>query len=101
MKMLALAVALAAVALPAHAISRYTSTSMTCGEAQDRVLSEGEVILRWTSARKPGLPLYNRYVADRSFCQVTEGLYYEYIPTLDTPQCPVVTCKEILYDDDW
>ncbi|MCV0397614.1 MAG: hypothetical protein K5872_17390 [Rhizobiaceae bacterium] len=99
MRLLAILLALTTLSAPAHATSRYVSTSMTCGEAQDRVLREGEVVLRWTSARNPGLPLYNRYVADRSFCQPTEALYYEYIPTSDTDQCPVVTCKEILYDD--
>lgn len=99
MKPVALALVAIVLSVPAHAASRYVSTSMTCGEAQDRIMREGEVILRWTSARTPGLPRYNRYVADRSFCQFTEGLYYEYVPTSDTPQCPVVTCKEILYDD--
>lgn len=99
MKPILVALALAAVAVPADAISRYNSKTLSCDEAQARVAEEGAVILRWTSARKPGLPLYDRYVANRSYCQVTEGLYYDYIPTADTNACVVTTCKEILYDD--
>lgn len=83
----------------AQSISRYETANLTCDQAQAAVLREGAVILRYRSPRNPTLPLYDRYVASRAYCQPTEGLYWDYIPTADTGGCPVATCKEIIYND--
>jgi hypothetical protein len=88
------------VAMPAAAISRYESMSLTCREAQARIIEEGAVVLRYPSARNPSLTLYDRYVESRAYCQPTEYARAQWIPTADTHACPVYHCKEIEYDDD-
>ncbi len=92
MRTVLIALALAATALPAQAISRYTSTQMSCGEAQSRVRDEGAVILRYQSTRVAGLPLYDRYVAHVGYCQVNETTKLMVVPTADTRSCPVLKC---------
>jgi hypothetical protein len=83
----------------AHAISRYNSESMSCGEAQSRVIEEGAVILRYHSQRNPSLTLYDRYVAHRGFCRMDEYAKAAWVPTADTPSCPVYTCEPQNFDD--
>lgn len=83
----------------AHAIRRYTSTSMTCAEVQATIRADGAAIMRYTSRRTPGLPLYGRYVRDGAFCTMGESAERAYIPASDTQSCPVRECKQIDYDD--
>lgn len=90
---------LSAVAGQAHAISRYESQSLTCGEAQSIVASEGAAILRYRSERNPGLPLYDRYVAHGGYCQSSEYAKNDWVPTADTPSCPVLSCEERDFED--
>jgi len=100
MKTIVLALCLAAVALPAQAISRYNSTQMSCGEAQSRIQQEGAVILRYRSARNPSLPLYDRYVAHGGWCQPGEYAKLEVVPTADTKRCRVLKCMQKTYPFD-
>ena len=98
MKRLIVSSLLVLTAFPAHAISRYNSMSMTCAAAQQRIVQEGAVILRYRSARHPNLTLYNRYVADARFCTLGEGTVVDAVPTRDNPQCIVLMCRDITYD---
>jgi hypothetical protein len=62
----------------AYAISRYTSTSMSCDQVQAAIAQDGAALMQHQSTRVPGLSLYDRYVSDRRFCpshQVTETTY--------------------------
>jgi len=94
-----LAMALSLVSIEAHAISRYNSRSMSCDRIQAAIHQEGAVILRYSSARNPGLPLYDRYVANGSYCSYGEFAQAEWVPASDTPSCPVQRCAQITYDE--
>lgn len=100
MKTIALGLCLAAIALPAQAISRYNSTQMSCAQAHARISQEGAVILRYRSARNPSLPLYDRYVQDARWCEPGEYAKLEVVPTSDTNRCPVLRCMEKTYPFD-
>lgn len=95
--------ALLLVVLPAeaHAISRYRSTSLSCGEIRGTVRSQGAVIMRWTSQRVRNLPRYERVVADDRFCETTEIAASIAIPAADTANCPVLHCEQNVFDDDY
>lgn len=82
------------VSLAAHdaqAISRYTSTSMSCSSVKATVKSQGAVILRWTSAQ--GNPRHGRYVASTGYCDPGERAVTAYVPSSDKKSCAVKTCK--------
>jgi hypothetical protein len=98
MKRLIVASLLVLAAWPAHAISRYNSTSMSCAAAREHILREGAVILRYSSARHPGLPLYDRYVSDGGMCAMGQGTVVDTVPTSDNPRCVVLKCRDITYD---
>lgn len=97
---LLLAFALTMASAEAYAISRYSSQGMSCARAQAIVENEGAVILRYSSARNPGLPLYDRYVAHDGYCSYGEYAKVDWVPTRDTPSCPVFRCEQRTYDDD-
>lgn len=91
--------ALCLAAVPAQAISRYNSLSMSCARIQAVIRSEGAVILRYVSARNPSLPLFDRYVANDGFCDFGEYAQVAWVPASDTPSCPVMSCQQITYDE--
>ena len=93
MRTIVLAAVLATVAVPAQAISRYNSESMSCRQAQAAVQSEGAVIFRYSSARNPSLTRYDRYVRHDGYCQWNEYAANAWIPTRDTDECFVRSCK--------
>jgi hypothetical protein len=78
----------------ASAISRYDISNMSCAKVQGLVQSQGAVILRYRSARVPGLPLYDRYVRDSSYCDPSQFATRAGVPTADTDYCPVARCIE-------
>ena len=98
MKRLIVASLLVLAAWPAQAISRYNSTSMSCAAAQEYILREGAVILRYSSPRHPNLPLYDRYVSDGGMCAMGQGTVVDTVPTSDNPRCMVLKCRDITYD---
>ena len=69
-KIVLLALALSLVSAEALAISRYSSQSMSCSRIQDVLKREKAAILRFTSTRTPGLPLYDRYVEGDAYCRL-------------------------------
>ena len=87
------------LAAPAHAISRYASTSMSCGSVKATVRSEGAVILRWTSSQ--GNSRYKRVVASNRYCDPGEVAVVTYVPSSNTGSCAVRECvHRTLFDDD-
>ncbi len=79
----------AAVAQP-----RLQTTRGTCAEAMALVRTEGAVTLS-LGGRPP-----ERYVRDRSFCDLSEIAELRFVPTRDNPQCPIgYRCREPDYGD--
>jgi hypothetical protein len=86
-----LALALALPAAEAVAQARPLSTRMSCRQAAGLVQAHGALVLG------TGAHTYDRFVRDRSFCQITEITEPGFAPTLDHPQCFVgYACKEPL-----
>lgn len=78
------------VADPAHAISRYNSTGMTCQAVQSAITREGAVVLRYPG--RTGVTLYDRYVASGRFCSAGDFADDDTVPTRDRADCPVQHC---------
>jgi hypothetical protein len=56
------------------------------------VLSRGAVVLG------TGTYTYDRYVSDRRFCEINETIFPAFVPTRDTPQCPIgYICRDLDY----
>ncbi|MDW6025433.1 hypothetical protein SAZ10_27090 [Mesorhizobium sp. BAC0120] len=94
MKRIAIVVPLLFAAADASAISRYEITNMSCAKVQGLIQSQGAAILRYKSARVPGLPLYDRYVRDSGYCDPSQFATWATVPTADTNSCPVAKCIE-------
>ena len=75
----------------ADAISKYTSTSLTCGSIKALIRNQGAIILRWTSPRT-GNPIYNRYVRNENYCLVNQTTTLKSVPASDTKNCSVYYC---------
>lgn len=86
------------VALDAHAISRYTSTSMSCASIKSAVKNEGAVILRWTSSQ--GNPRHGRFVANSGYCDPGQRAVTAYVPSANQKSCSVRECKRCDFRDD-
>jgi hypothetical protein len=95
---LAAAACFSLLAAEAHAINRYTSTSMTCSKVKAIISREGAAIMQHRSPRT-GITLYDRYVKSRQFCAGGETTDQTYIPTSDLQACPVNRCEEIQFFD--
>lgn len=82
------------VSSPSFAMSRYDPTEMPCASVQALIRREGEVILRYGSVSILGLPIYDRYVADRTWCGPNEVARTTGVPSADRKYCPVKKCVE-------
>ncbi len=98
-RILLVVAAMALMSAQAQAISRLDPTRMSCRQVQATIAREGAVILRYSSAHTPGLPLYDRYVASRAFCNAGEVRDRAYVPSADLKSCPVYKCKPYDFDD--
>ncbi|PWK72638.1 hypothetical protein [Aminobacter sp. AP02] len=98
MKTVLLAVCLTMLAAEALAQSRYITTSMSCAQTRNTVVSRGAAILQWRSVTS-GVQRYDRYVRDDSFCPTGQYAERAWVPTADTKSCPVYKCKQIENDD--
>ncbi|BAU93573.1 hypothetical protein MPPM_4968 [Methylorubrum populi] len=79
---------------PAFAQARTQTARPTCAEAMAMVKAEGVVTLGF-GGRPP-----ERFVRDRSFCEITEIAELRFVPTRDNPQCPIgYRCREPDYGD--
>ena len=90
-------VAFSLTVLQAQAISRLSSTGLTCAQIQSTIAREGAVILRYKS-RRSGATLYNRYVAHPRFCESAKRALFETVPSRDKRACPVRVCREQIDD---
>jgi hypothetical protein len=86
--------AIAPMTQEAQAISRYTSTAMSCGSVKSVVRNEGAVILRWS---KSGQPMYGRFVASSGYCDPGERAVPASVPSAGG-QCTVKKCKRCDFD---
>jgi hypothetical protein len=91
---IALTIAATVLTTAAVAQNRPSTTAMTCQQAASLVYARGAIVLG------TGGYTYDRFVRDRSFCQVTEALESAWVPTRDTPTCFVgYRCYEPSRDD--
>lgn len=84
---------LLAASVQAFAEPRYNPRKMSCEAVQGVIREHGAVTLRYTSTRVKNLPLYNRYVRNSSFCDMTEVAVSAFVPTIDRERCPVKLCE--------
>lgn len=93
MRRIAFFFALLAGTSSAFAQSRPFTPSLTCDQARGIVFSNGAAVLG------TGQFTYDRYVRDRSFCEFNEVVEPAWVPTRDTPQCPIgYKCRSGPYD---
>jgi hypothetical protein len=95
MKVASIALCLSLLAIEAHAVSRYTTTSMNCADIKAALQREGAAILQWRSPRNPSLPLYGRYVSDRRYCQPEQVTEAAFVPARDAKSCMVRQCVNV------
>lgn len=81
---LALVTAIAAMPVMANdAQARPDVRRMTCQAARNFVAAHGSVVMT------TGQYTYERFVSSRQYCNFDEELDTKYVPTLDTPRCPI------------
>ncbi len=81
-----------ALAVPAGAIERHVSTSMTCQAVQATIRAEGAALMQHESAVAAGMTVSDRYVANEHYCLSGERVVDTTIPASDTPECRVKAC---------
>jgi hypothetical protein len=87
--MIRIATAAMMVTAPAAAQTRPSTVTMTCQQAVGLVQARGALVLG------TGGQTYDRFVRDRSFCEVTEIARRAFRPTRDNPACLIgYTCYE-------
>ena len=94
MKRIVLAAILAVAPFEASAIVRYIIQDMTCAEVQEALDRDGEAIL-YRQSTGSGLPLYDRYVRDGTFCASGESASRASVPVADTDNCSVTKCIDV------
>ncbi|MCK7614142.1 hypothetical protein [Roseibium sediminicola] len=77
---------LAATTLAGAQSGRPNTTSMSCGQVQSLIQQRGGVVL------STGRYTFDRYVANRNFCQHGEVTQRDYVPTRDNNRCMVWRC---------
>ena len=80
-KGLAVLLALSAAAPACFAQERQNTLTMSCKAAAGLVAAQGAVVL------DTGPSIYDRYVADRGFCQPDEDTRPAFVATSDNRQC--------------
>jgi hypothetical protein len=70
-------------ASPATAQVGPMTQTMTCAQARGLVAVRGAVVLSTSRTT------YDRFVAHGGFCQPDEWAAPAWVPTRDTPQCPI------------
>ena len=76
------------VATPTLAQVGPLTPAMTCAQARGLVATHGAIVLSTSRTT------YDRFVAHGGFCQFNEWAAPAWVPTRDTPQCPVAVCRE-------
>jgi hypothetical protein len=83
MRKTALVLLFLGLASSVSAQQRPFTPGMSCNQARQIVFSRGAVVLG------TGTYTYDRYVRDQGFCEINETIQPGFVPTRDTPQCPV------------
>ena len=83
---------LASTVLPSEAITRLRADQNSCATVQAAIQQQGAVIVQYPSMRSPDVLLFDRYVANRSYCQLGQGAKFTSIPAADTQSCRVHEC---------
>ena len=65
----------------AQAQARPSTVDMSCSANRQLVFASGAIVLG------TGGSTYDRFVRDRTFCQMTEYAQTAYVPSLETPVC--------------
>ena len=93
-KALPLGLAVACLATTVAAQPRPSTVAMRCGQAASLVASRGAIVLG------TGGYTYDRFVAHRGFCLLSETTEAAFVPTIDNPQCFIgYRCKEADFID--
>lgn len=88
LRVVCLAGAIVMIAGPSLA-QRPSTTAMSCRQAKGLVDRQGGLVLG------TGGQTYDRFVRDRSFCEITEITVPAFVPAGDTPRCFVgYRCRE-------
>jgi hypothetical protein len=73
----------------AQAQARPSTVDLPCSTSRELVFAQGSVVLG------TGGITYDRFVRDRTFCDVTEYAQSAYVPSRETPVCFVgYRCKQ-------
>ena len=91
MKLPVLSIVLTLIASAAVAQSAPLTTAMTCAQAQSLVASRGWITL-YTSPRT-----WDQFVAHQGFCRTSTYVRPAWVPTRDTPECPLQICAQNPY----
>jgi hypothetical protein len=83
LKLTCAAIVLMSVGSGALAQSHPLTLRMVCSQARNLVSAEGAIVLNTSPTT------YDRYVAAGSQCALGETLDPVWVPTADTPQCPI------------
>lgn len=78
---LLMALVITAVARPALAQERPNSLTLNCAVLTDMVSERGSAVIA------TGSSLFDRYVANRRFCDASQTIQPARLPTLDQPHC--------------
>lgn len=85
----AITLALFMVVSGAQAQTRPSTVDIPCQASRQLVFARGAIVLGTGGAT------YDRFVRDRSFCDVTEYAQSAYVPSPETPRCFIgYRCKQ-------
>ena len=90
----------ALAASQAAAAPQLSSPGMSCASLKEAVSHAGAAIVSYRSDRVAELRLYDRLVRDGQFCAYHEGTETAFVPTLDTPSCPLPRCVPVECGDE-
>jgi len=76
----------------AAAVDRVESLAEPCDFIQQRIKSDGDLVVRYPSTRQPGLILYDRYVENLNQCSSDEQLVSATVPSRDG-MCDLRACR--------
>lgn len=89
-----ISIALAFTSTIAVAQERIRADQLTCQQVQSTINRAGAAIVRYPSARKPELILFDRYVFSDSQCARDEQAVPATVPTRDNARCLIRRCAE-------
>ena len=78
---------------PAHAVKRANSATLSCDQAKALIEREGAVMVHYPSKNVAGLTLFDRFVANRSYCSVQMTTKSKTVPTATGP-CKLLVCVQ-------